>query len=397
MKWFIVLLVSCMITGCQESPAKPNEAESPNTESPHAGSPNVDSPNAKRPNAESPAGDIPYRVSVAAEGLDVPWDMDIAPDGRMFITERTGAVRVMEQGKLLPEPVYRLEKPFIAKGEGGLLGLTLDPEFSDNGYLYIYHTYEGEDQGQTYNRVIRLVERDHGFDFDRVILSDIPGSVNHNGGRIRFGPDGYLYITAGDRYEPSLAQEAHSLGGKILRVDRDGGIPEDNPFPGSPVYSLGHRNSQGLAWHPVTGLLYSSEHGQAAHDEINLIEPGANYGWPWVEGDESLGEAPELRKPLIHSWQKTWAPSGMTFVTQGPWAGQLLVANLRGQQVLKLKLDEADHSNFAEVEYIFKDWGRIRSVYEAPDGTIYLMTNNRDGRGEPVEGDDRLLRLTPNF
>lgn len=381
MKWLFVLLVSLLIPGCQESPAKPNQAESSH-------------------------GDIPYRISVAAEGLDVPWDMDIAPDGRLFVTERTGAIRVIDDGKLRPEPVYRLEKPFIANGEGGLLGLTLDPDFSDNGYLYIYHTYQ--DRGDTYNRVIRLVERDHGFEFDQIILADIPGSVNHNGGRIRFGPDGYLYITAGDRYEPSLAQDLDSLGGKILRIDRDGGIPKDNPFPGSPVYSLGHRNAQGLAWHPVTGRLYSSEHGQAAHDEINLIEPGANYGWPWVEGDEtldvevdeapekSLDEAPDLRTPLIHSGQTTWAPSGMTFVTQGPWAGQLLVANLRGQQVLKLELND-DHSNFVNIEYIFKDWGRIRSVYEASDGTIYIMTNNRDGRGDPAEGDDRLIRLTPQF
>jgi glucose/arabinose dehydrogenase len=167
------------------------------------------------------------------------------------------------------------------------------------------------------------------------MLDGIPGDTNHNGGRIKVGPDGYLYVTTGERYKPELAQDKDSLGGKILRISLDGSIPQDNPWPDSPVYSWGHRNPQGLAWQPDTGVLYSSEHGQSSHDEINIIKPGANYGWPLIEGDETAGKGGvSLRLPLLHSGNQTWAPSGMTFITQGPWSGELLVAGLAGEQLL---------------------------------------------------------------
>lgn len=337
---------------------------------------------------------IPYVVETVLEGLDVPWDMDIAVDGRLFFTERSGAVRVMDQGKLMPDTVYTLSDDFFSKGEGGLLGLVLDPKFATNHYIYVYHTYE--EKGKINNRVLRLVEKDNTAKLDSVLISNLPGGQNHNGGRIKIGPDGNLYIAAGDRYEPTLAQDPASLGGKILRIALDGRIPADNPVPGSPVYSMGHRNPQGFAWHPVTGKLFSSEHGQSAYDEINIIEPGMNYGWPMIEGDEAFAERPELLGPLIHSNNKTWAPSGMTFITQGPWKGQLLVANLRGNQILKLTLG-ADYTSVVEVESLFTELGRIRNVYEATDGSVYIMTNNRDERGNPQNGDDKLIRLKPNF
>jgi glucose/arabinose dehydrogenase len=244
-------------------------------------------------------GDMPYTVEIAAEGLNVPWEMDMAKDGRIFFTERPGAVRVIVDGELLPDPVIRLDEPFHSGGEGGLLGLELDPQFEETHYMYVYHTYEAN--GEIQNRVIRLKEDNNQATVDRFLLDGLPGAQNHNGGRIRIGPDGYLYITAGDRYEPELAQEERSLGGKILRIGLDGSIPDDNPFQGSPVYSLGHRNPQGLAWHPVSNQLFASEHGQRAHDEINQIEPGANYGWPLIEGDEMHEDQPELRPPLLHS------------------------------------------------------------------------------------------------
>lgn len=339
--------------------------------------------------------DIPYHVETLAEGLNVPWEMDMADDGRIFFTERPGDVRVIANGQLLPDPVIHFDPPFHSSGEGGLLGLALDPQFEENHYLYVYHSYVVN--GEILNRVLRLKEQSNRASIDKVLIDGLVGAENHNGGRIKIGPDGYLYMTVGDRYIPELAQEAGSLGGKILRIGLDGSIPGDNPFPGSPVYSFGHRNPQGLVWHPETKQLYASEHGQSAHDEINLIEPGANYGWPLIQGDETLPEHPELKTPLLHSGEETWAPTGITFVSQGPWKGQLLVANLRGQQVLKISLHSPAGQEVDEVEFLFKKWGRLRNVFEGPEGSLYIMTNNRDGRGIPKPGDDKLFRLKPKW
>ncbi|MNI31758.1 Soluble aldose sugar dehydrogenase YliI precursor [compost metagenome] len=213
-----------------------------------------------------------------------------------------------------------------------------------------------------------------------------------------------LYITNGDSGSPSNAQDIKLLSGKIFRIQADGSIPADNPYPGSPVYSLGHRNPQGLAWHPVTGELYSSEHGQSAFDEINRIVPGSNYGWPLVEGDEQEIKASDTNKkgpgllqaPMVHSGGKeTWAPSGITFITKGPWTNNLMVANLRGTQVLRVILT-ADGKSVQSVESLFKgEFGRIRNVTEGPDGSLYILTNNRDGRGNPSAQDDRIIRFKP--
>lgn len=366
---FLLMIVGLIVTGCMRSSEK-------------AGGHN---------NAGLTSVDIPYTVDVIASELDVPWEMDIAPDGRIFFTERSGLLRVIEDGQLNPEPVITLDSPFISDGEGGLLGLALDPDFSANHYLYLYHTYEEDDEVK--NRVLRLIESSNKAQVDKVLIDDLPGSSNHNGGRIKVGPDGYLYITSGDRYEPTLAQDLGSTGGKILRISLDGTIPSDNPFPNSPVYSWGHRNPQGLAWHPATGELYSTEHGQSAHDEINLIKPGGNYGWPLIEGDESVEDKDTpLLAPLLHSGSNTWAPSGITFVTDGPWEGDLLVAALRGQQLIHVSLEDTASS----VQSVFyEEFGRLRNIYNGADGTLYLMTNNRDGRGSPSQEDDRIIRLTP--
>ncbi|MGD8192051.1 PQQ-dependent sugar dehydrogenase [Brevibacillus ginsengisoli] len=334
---------------------------------------------------------IPYTPEVFADHLDIPWEMVFSPDGRVFFTERPGTIRVIQNGSLLPQPMIRFTAPFIARGEGGLLGLVLDPAFAQNHYLYVYHTYE--EQGLLYNRVLRLREKNNQASIDRVLLERIPGNVFHNGGRLKIGPDQRLYITTGDAQTPALAQNLSSLAGKILRINLDGTIPADNPFPHSPIYSYGHRNSQGLAWSPATGILYSSEHGAVAHDEINVIEPGANYGWPLIQGDEQRAG---MKTPLIHSHETTWAPSGMSFVTQGPWAGQLLVANLRGEQVLRIQFVPGKEPAVQKVEAFYRNqFGRLRDVVEGPDGSLYLLTNNRDGRGTVRPGDDKIIRLKP--
>ncbi|WP_342554774.1 PQQ-dependent sugar dehydrogenase [Paenibacillus sp. FSL R7-0652] len=334
---------------------------------------------------------IPYRASVLVEGLNAPWEMVTAQDGQMFVTERPGAIRVITDGKLEAEPLLEFEAPFNEEGEGGLLGLTADPDFESNGYLYVYHSYrDGQDIA---NRVLRLKVNDGKAKIDKELLTNIPGGVNHNGGRIKIGPDQLLYITTGERYEPELAQNPDSLGGKILRIGLDGSIPSDNPWPNSPVYSLGHRNAQGLAWNPDNGYLYATEHGQRNHDEINRIIAGKNYGWPEVEGDDD--DNGRYQAPLAHSGNETWAPSGAAFITEGPWAGSLVAANLRGEQLLRVILSE-DGTQVEQVVPFFEDeWGRIRNVSTGENGKLYVLTNNRDGRGSPRDGDDQLIVLTP--
>ncbi|SLK04261.1 MULTISPECIES: PQQ-dependent sugar dehydrogenase [unclassified Paenibacillus] len=335
---------------------------------------------------------IPYEASVLVDGLNVPWELVSVPDGRMFVTERPGTIRVIENGELASEPLIEFSAPFNEEGEGGLLGLAADPDFDNNGYLYAYHSYL-EGGGDIANRVLRLKVSDGKATIDKELLSDIPGGVNHNGGRIKIGPDNLLYITTGERYEPELAQNEDSLGGKILRIGLDGSIPEYNPWPNSPVYSMGHRNAQGLAWNLDNNYLYATEHGQRNFDEINRIEAGENYGWPEVEGDDDNNGT--YQAPLAHSGDETWAPSGVAFIEEGPWAGSLLAANLRGEQLLKITLSE-DGTQVTQVEPIFKnEWGRIRNVTAGEDGKLYVLTNNRDGRGSPRDGDDQLIVLTP--
>jgi glucose/arabinose dehydrogenase len=323
-------------------------------------------------------------------GLEVPWALAFAPDGRAFVSERPGRVRVIRGGRLEPKPALTL--PVAHVGEGGLLGLALHPRFPNPPYVYVYYTYEREGLR---NRVERLREQEGRLVRDRVILDDIPGAIVHDGGRIRFGPDGMLYVGTGDARQPSLAQDPRSLAGKILRVTPEGTVPADNPFPGSPVYSLGHRNVQGLAWHPETRNLYATEHGPSgergfAHDEVNLIRPGSNYGWPDVLCGET--HRPGFVDAVACSGEDTWAPSGAEFVARGAWRGRLLVANLRGAHLRAFVLS-ADGTRVERQEVVFSGFGRLRDVVEGPDGAVYVLTSNRDGRGRPTEADDRILRL----
>jgi len=277
---------------------------------------------------------FPYRIEVIAENLSVPWAIAESDDGRIFFTERGGTIRVIENGRLNPQPVAIIS-PIFTEAEAGLFGIALDPNFSENGYVYAMHTYSVGNN--IYARIIRFVDRNNSLSLDNIIIDRIPSGRIHLGGRIKIGPDGKLYIPAGDANNYSFAQDPSILAGKILRLNLDGTIPEDNPFPNSPVYSLGHRNPQGLAWNSEN-VLYASEHGESGHDEINIIKAGKNYGWPLVQGDETT--TIPIEKPIFHSGTQTFAPSGITFVNQGPWQGRLLVATLRGQQLLSLALSE---------------------------------------------------------
>ena len=378
-KALILLYCVClvMILGCSNDDATNRDTK-----------PATDLDGGLSDNMEMIVEGIPYDIEFVAEGLNVPWEMVFSDEETIYFTERPGNLRVIRSGELKEEPLLELGAPFISGGEGGLLGLEIDPNFEENRYMYIYHSYE--ENGAILNRVLRIIVGNEKAQIDQVIFDGIVGATNHNGGRIKIGPDGMLYITAGDKYEPDLAQNPGSMGGKIFRIHLDGSIPSDNPFAGSPVYSYGHRNPQGLAWHPESGQLYSSEHGQSAHDEINKIEAGKNYGWPIIEGNETEDG---MVSPILHSGNETWAPSGMTFVSEGPWENQLMVANLRGTQLLKVELD-ASGEGVNNVEMLFKEeYGRIRNIVEGPDGYLYMMTNNRDGRGIAADNDDRIIRL----
>lgn len=337
-----------------------------------------------------------YAVETFVHGLEVPWAIDFVPDGRIFVTERPGRIRVVEQSKLRAEPWMVIDVASV--GEAGLLGLAVDPRFSQNRFIYVAYTYRSGLFGLR-NRLVRLREdpKTASGVLDKILIDEVAGSNNHDGGRVKFGPDGKLYWTTGDAQSSSLAQRRSSLNGKILRLNTDGTIPPDNPFPASYVYSYGHRNPQGLSWQRDTGRLYSTEHGPSGfqgccRDEVNLIEPGKNYGWPDIRGDETKEG---MVSPIIHAGSsETWAPTGAAFPSQGPWAGSLLFTGLRGQTLYRLLLDPTDPHKVVKLErYFQRQFGRLRDVVEGPDKALYVLTSNHDGRGRPAPYDDRILRL----
>jgi len=330
------------------------------------------------------------RVETVADNLSVPWSIDFAPDGRAFFTERGGTVWVI-QNQSKPQPITSFD---VSDGEGGLLGITLDPQFEQNHFVYLYFTYN--DFFEIKNKVVRYLESENTLIEDMVLVEPFIGASYHDGGRIRFGPDGKLYITTGDAGFPAMSQNKDSVVGKILRINSDGTIPEDNPFR-TQVYSFGHRNPQGIDW-DKNGMMFSTEHGPSgwrgiAHDEINKIISGGNYGWPEIIGDE-IGK--DMIKPILHSGQETWAPSGSTFyygekIPQ--WTGKFFVATLRGEHLHMISFDEGKISSH---EKLFEgEFGRLRDVVESPEGDIYLLTSNKDGRGNPFPNDDKILKIIP--
>jgi len=310
------------------------------------------------------------------------------------VSERPGLVRLIADNAVQDEPYAAIESAHV--GEGGLMGLAVHPRFPDAPYIYAMHTCRGA--GGLKNRVIRLRDEGSRGDFDCVILDDIPAGQYHNGGRLAFGPDGMLYVTAGETFQRELAQDLDSLGGKIHRLTPEGDIPDDNPFPGSSIYSYGNRNAQGLAWHPDTGDLFESEHGPSgeaglqAYDEINVIEAGVDYGWPAVVG--APGKSP-YRDPIV-AWKDTAVPPcGIAF-----WYGDLFVATLKSEALIRIVLSQAGSGYEVEgIERWFATgpysgvFGRIRDVVVGPDDALYFLTSNRDGRGTPHTRDDKIYRI----
>lgn len=370
------------------------------------------------------ATDVPFTVETVATGLQVPWDMGFAADGRIFITERAGRVRVIQDGKLLDQPALTLDTVWKQPAENGLMGLCLHPDFAKNRFVYIAYgnfvkKVEGE-ASQSDIRVVRYTESSNTLSDPKVILSGMPAGSNHAGCRVRFGPDGKLYITAGEAFKGELAQDLTSLGGKILRVNDDGTVPIDNPFNNDEgkaknarpeIWSYGHRNPQGLGWN-AAGMLVSTEHGPSGEagrtqadlggDEVNIIEKGKNYGWNVIHHD---AKQDGMVSP-IRQFSPGIAPGSGTFYEGDKfpaWKGSYFLGGLGGIGGLRgakdpepglYRLEIKDGKVVAEERFL-ADIGRVRFVSVSPDGFVYVTSSNKDGRAKPIDGDDRILKLVP--
>src|SRR5262245_24918103 len=345
-----------------------------------------------------------FRVETVAANLEVPWAIAFAPDGRVFFTERVGRVRVIENGKLRPEPVATI-RDVEPTGESGLMDLTLHPQFTSNHYLYLAYAYRAyADRGSDERvRVARFREAAGALTEQRIIIENIPAARFHAGTRARFGPDGKLYITTGDATQRELAQRLDSLAGKTLRLNDDGGVPPDNPFAGQPnarpeIWSYGHRNAQGVAWQPGSDAQFQTEHGPSGFDgpgggdEVNIVERGLNYGWPVIHHTQTREG---MVAPLLE-YTPAVAPASAMFYRGAAFPqfrGNFFFGALKGECLIRVTLD--GRSVTRQERLLQGQYGRIRDVDEGPDGAIYFSTSNRDGRGNPAANDDRILRLVP--
>jgi aldose sugar dehydrogenase len=347
----------------------------------------------------SPQTQTKFRVETVIGNLEVPWSIVWAPDGRMLFTERVGRVRVFQNGKLQPQPLF-VVPDVEPRGESGLMSIALHPQFASNHLLYLSYAYSTN--GQTV-RVVRYRETPTGLSDRKVVIENIPAAQFHAGCRLRFGPDGKLYITTGDATERELAQQLNSLAGKILRLNDDGTVPTDNPFVGRgdarpEIWAYGSRNSQGIDFQPGTNDLFETEHGPTGFDgpgggdEVNIIDKGKNYGWPVIH---HRATQTAMESPLLEYTPACAPASGMFYRgSQFPqFRGNFFFGCLRGIRIIRVTLDGrrvVSQENLLEDQY-----GRIRDIAEGPDGYIYFSTSNRDGRGTPASDDDRILRLVP--
>jgi len=320
-------------------------------------------------------------VQVLATDLEKPWAIDFAGD-KIFVTEKVGRVRVIESGVLLDDPLATLRTANVF--DGGLLGIAVHPAFDSNHFIYVYYTYEKD--GTLWNKILRITESNNKLDAAKTIFDNIPGSVYSNGGVIKFGPDGKLYVGTGSVSDSHGPQDIQSLEGKILRLNDDGTIPDDNPFSNSPVFSFGHMNPKGLGWDNV-GNLFVTEMGPSKNDEINLVQPGGNYGWPEQEcsGNEEFIDPINCYDPAIE-------PGGIVFYygDKIKLENSLVLASLRASHLFNLEIDE---DGVKSQKSILSGVGRIRDVAVGPDGYLYLITSNTDGKGFPDASDDKLLRI----
>ena len=341
-----------------------------------------------------------FRVEAVATGLEVPWGFAFLPNKNLLFTERPGRVRIIGNGVLRPEPVY-VVPDVEPSSESGLMDISIHPNFKTNGFIYLAYAYNKDGKRV---KIVRYKFDGNKFTEPKTIVDDIPSSPNHAGTRARFGPDGKLYVTTGDSTDWNLAQDNNSLAGKTLRVNDDGTVPNDNPFVGKAgyrpeIFSTGHRNPQGLAWQPGSGLMFETEHGPSGFegrgggaDEVNIVERGKNYGWPTIYGTRTQ---PGLESPLLEYSPACAPASGMFYNADAfpAFKGNFFFGCLRGTRIIRVVLD--GRKVVSQENLLSETYGRIREVAEGPDGFIYFSTSNRDGRGSPAKDDDRILRLVP--
>ncbi|MCY1032022.1 PQQ-dependent sugar dehydrogenase [Corallococcus sp. BB11-1] len=343
-----------------------------------------------------PDGTVPLTVDVVAEGLEVPWGVAFLPGGDALVTERPGRVRLLKGGALQPQPVATV--PIAKSSEGGLLGIAAHPDFATNRQFYLYVTTDAD--GKAQNRVERWTLSPEGTraTFERVILGDIPSATYHDGGRLRFGPDGMLYVGTGDAREPDLSQDPASTAGKLLRLTPDGAVPRDNPFPNSPTFLLGVRNTQGFDWKDAA-TLYLTDHGPSgetlrrAHDEVSVVKAGDNLGWPGIYSCETQ----DGRVTPSLTFDDAMPPGGAAVYTGTAipeWKDSLLVGTLGSRHLHRVVFDAQSPRRVAKHEVYLRDThGRLRDVLMGPDGHLYVTTSNCDGRGDCGPRKDLLLRI----
>jgi aldose sugar dehydrogenase len=346
------------------------------------------------------------KVETVAENLEIVWSIVFAPDGRMFFTERPGRLRVIENGKLREKAFFTIPDIELS-GESGLMGMTLHPNFAENHFVYLAYAYQDATKQQNV-RVVRYRETGETLVEAKTIIEAIPASKYHAGTRLRFGPDGKLYITTGDATKQKRAQNLSLINGKTLRLNDDGTIPNDNPFVNQKdargeIWTYGHRNAQGMDFQPETGLMFQTEHGpslidgvslfkRTGGDEVNIVERGKNYGWDKISHNMTKAG---METPIIEFSPAVAPASGMFYRgTLFPeFKNNFFFGALKGEMIVRLVMDGrkiVSRDNLLEKQY-----GRIREVAEAPDGSIYFSTSNRDGRGDATKSDDRILRITP--